>query len=129
MNLNDAFPSKYLKANDLPEEGSQPYTIEKISIEEIGRDRDKKPVIYFEETNKGLVCNKTNARSIAKVLESEDFESWTGKVINLFRAEVDFQGEMVEAIRVRNKTTKKPVRSVGINERGPDEVDEEGMPF
>ena len=127
MNINDAFPSKYLKASDLPEEGSQEFTIEKIQIEEIGRNKEKKPVIYFEEDHKGLVCNKTNARTIAKVLGTEEFEDWTGKAINLHRAEVDFQGEMVESIRVKSKTVKKPVRSVDINETP--ELDEDGVPF
>ena len=128
MNINDAFPSKYLKASDLPEEGSQEFTIEKIQIEEIGRNKEKKPVIYFEEDHKGLVCNKTNARTIAKVLGTEEFEDWTGKSISLYRAEVDFQGEMVESIRVKSKTAKKPHRSVDINEPS-SEVDDDGVPF
>ena len=128
MNINDAFPSKYLKASDLPEEGSQEFTIEKIQIEEIGRNKEKKPVIYFEEDHKGLVCNKTNARTIAKVLGTEEFEDWTGKAISLYRAEVDFQGEMVESIRVRSKTTKKPHRSVEMSEPS-SEVDDDGVPF
>ena len=101
MNINDAFPSKYLKAGDLPDEGSQSVTIEKIALEEIGRDRETKPVIYFEEFNKALVCNKTNARTIARALGSEDFDDWIAQKINLYRAEVEFQGEMVEAIRVK----------------------------
>ncbi len=106
MKLSDAFPSKYLKAGDLPDEGSQPFTIEKIAIEEIGRDKDKKPVIYFDEIHKGLVLNKTNGRTIAGIVGSEDFDEWTGKVISLYRAEVEFQGEMVESIRVKLKAPK-----------------------
>ena len=106
MNINDAFPSKYLKASDLPEEGSQQFTIERIEIEEVGQEKTRKPVIYFEEDNKGLVCNKTNARTIAKVLGTEQFEEWAGKKINLYRAEVDFQGEMIEAIRVKLRVPK-----------------------
>jgi hypothetical protein len=130
MNINDAFPSKYLKASDLPDEGSQAFTIERIEIEEIGRDKDRKPVIYFEEGHKGLVCNKTNARTIAKVLGSEDFEDWTGKSISLFRAEVDFQGEMIEAIRVRTVRAKQP-KSVPLSQpKSTDvETDENGVPF
>jgi hypothetical protein len=101
MTINDAYPSKYLKAGDLPEEGSQLVTIEKIALEELGRDRDTKPVIYFEELDRGMVCNKTNARAIARVTGSEDFDDWIGRKIALYRAEVEFQGEMVEAIRVK----------------------------
>ncbi len=129
MNINDAFPSKYLKASDLPEEGSQAFTIEKIEIEEIGMEKQKKPVIYFEEDGKGLVCNKTNAKTIAQVLGSGDFDEWIGSKINLYRAEVDFQGEMVEAIRVKRKVAK-PTKSVPVSSKAPAvEVDEDGVPF
>lgn len=119
MNVNDAFPSKYLKAGDLPEEGSQPFTIEKIEIEEIGRDKEKKPVIYFEEDGKGLVCNKTNARTIARLIGSEEFDEWIGKTINLYRCEVDFQGEMVDSIRVKRKADKPKANTTDSD---PDEV-------
>jgi hypothetical protein len=114
MNINDAFPSKYLKATDLPEEGSQVVTIEKIALEEIGRDKETKPVIYFEEFSRALVCNKTNARAIARAIGSEDFDDWVGSKINLYRADVEFQGEMVEAIRVKGQARKieKPARPV-----------------
>lgn len=101
--IDDAFPSKYLKAADLPEEGTITFTIEKIEIEEIGREKQHKPVIYFEEDNRGLVANKTNCNTIAKVTGSRTFDDWIGKTINLYRAEVDFQGEMVESIRVSLK--------------------------
>jgi hypothetical protein len=101
--IDDAFPSKYLKASDLPEEGTVTFTIEKIEIEEIGREKKHKPVIYFEEDNRAMVANKTNCNTIAKVTGSRTFDDWIGKKINLYRAEVDFQGEMVESIRVSLK--------------------------
>jgi hypothetical protein len=115
MNRNDIFPSQYLKAADLPDEGAQTFTIEKVEIEEIGKNKEKKPVIHFHETNKGLVCNKTNWNTICKVAGSEESDEWAGKSIALYRAEVEFQGEMVEAIRVKMKSLK-PHKSVDINQ-------------
>lgn len=109
MNIDDAFPSKYLKASDLPENGTQSATIEKVTIEEVGRNKDKKPVIHFDNLDKGLVCNKTNANTIAKIANSREFEDWTGKTIHLYRAEVEFGGEMVESIRVKIKAAKGKV--------------------
>ena len=130
MNINDAFPSKYLKAGDLPEEGSQAFTIEAVRMEEIGREKEEKPVIYFKGEDKGLVCNKTNARTIAKSIGSEDMDDWIGKTINLWRAEVEFQGEMVEAIRVKIKSTK-PHKSVPMSQPKSiePETDENGIPY
>jgi hypothetical protein len=121
-NIDDAFPSKYMKASDLPEEGTVTFTIEKIEIEEIGREKEHKPVIYFEEGDKAMVANKTNCNTIAKVTGSRTFDDWVGKRINLYRAEVDFQGEMVESIRVSLKVkalvTHKTVDDVHPGDTG-----------
>jgi len=103
MQIDEAFPSKYMKASDLPEDVAVAYTIEKITMADIGKEKQRKPVITFEESEKEFVCNKTNANSIAKVLGSRDTDEWIGKQIKLFRTEVEFGGEMVESIRVKTK--------------------------
>lgn len=110
MRTDDIFPSKYLKAADLPEEGSQTFTIEKVTVEEIGKDKERKPVVHFNETEKAMVCNKTNWNTIARVTGSDDSDDWRGKKISLGRAEVEAFGEMVEAIRVRLKTSAGRVK-------------------
>jgi hypothetical protein len=134
MKVSEIFQSKYLKAGDLPEEGSQVVTIEKIGLEEIGKDKETKIVLYFEELQQALICNKTNARTIARLMGSEDLDDWVGKTIRLYRTEVDFQGDMVEAVRVRTKPEKVVTKAVTKTKRaGPVddevEVDEQGIPF
>lgn len=105
MHVDTLYPSKYLKAADLPEEGTQSFKIETVKIEEIGKNKDEKPVIHFDN-GRSMVCNKTNANTIAKALNSKDTDDWIGKSINLYRAEVEFGGEMVESIRVKLKSAK-----------------------
>ncbi len=95
----DAFPSNFLKAADLNNRTIK-VTIDKVIFEEIGQNKDKKPVMYFEKVQKGLVLNKTNATEIA-AKHGETMEDWTGKEIELFSMMVPFQGQNVPAIRVR----------------------------
>jgi hypothetical protein len=109
MNIDNAFPSKYMKASDLPEETVVPFTIEEIKMEEIGREKQTKPVIYFKGQEKGFVCNKTNANTIAKAVGSRDTDEWIGKTIRLYSTEVQFGDEMVESIRVKLKTVNGAV--------------------
>ena len=97
--VNDAFPSPYLKAADLNNRTVK-LRIDKVVFEEIGQDKDKKPVMYFADVKKGLVLNKTNATTIGAV-HGQEFEGWTGKEIELFSMMVPFQGQNVAAIRVR----------------------------
>lgn len=98
MNINEAFPSKYLKAPDL-NGGSPTVTISHVALEEVG-DGERKPCVYFVGKEKGVVLNKTNATNISEVY-GPDTDDWTGKKVTLFTAWVDFNGRSVESIRIR----------------------------
>ena len=96
LNINDAFPSKFLKADDL--RGKQvTCAIDNVLVEEVGDDN--KPVVYFVGRDKGLACNKTNAMVIAGAYGPET-EGWAGKEIVLRSEKVSFQGKIVDSIRV-----------------------------
>ena len=97
--VSEAFPSNYLKAADLNNRTVK-VKIDKVVFEEIGQNKDKKPVMYFNKVQKGLVLNKTNATEIA-AKHGDQMEGWTGKEIELFSTMVPFQGQNVPAIRVR----------------------------
>lgn len=98
MNINEAFPSKYLKASDIPEEG-RTVTISRVDEEEVGRDKEVRPILFFEGVEKGVVLNKTNATNIAKLYGPET-DDWVGKKVLLGTAWVDFQGQSTEGIRI-----------------------------
>lgn len=123
MNIDAAFPSKYMKASDLPEETVVPFTIEEVKMEEIGREKQTKPVIYFKGQDKGFVANKTNCNTIAKALGSRDTDDWINKTIRLYSTEVQFGDEMVESIRVSLKTRNGAVVPPAKDD------DESGIPF
>lgn len=103
-NINEAFPSKYLKASDL--QGRQvTVKMDRAQYENIGDDR--KLVLYFQGKEKGMVLNKTNANNIGH-LYGDDTDNWNGEEITLFEASVDFQGRTVPAIRVKGPQKAKP---------------------
>lgn len=98
MNINEVFDSKYLRAADL--KGQTPIcTITKIDMQDM-KDGQVKPCIYLNHKDKGLVLNKTNANMIAKLYGPET-DAWIGKKIMLITAWVEYQGDTVEAIRIR----------------------------
>ena len=79
--------------------------ITKVLKEEV-KDHDGKPedvmTIHFEG-HKPMICNSTNAKMIATVLESVFIEKWVGKEITLYSKKVRAFGEEHDALRVRNK--------------------------
>lgn len=99
-NINDAFPSNYLKASDI--RGAEPVVaIDRVDFELIGRERQKKAVLYFKGKEKGLVLNKTNALKIVQLSGSGATEDWEGFRVKLFATETEFSGETVECIRIK----------------------------
>lgn len=98
MKILSCFPSKYLKAADL---GDRRITaiMDYVVLEDIG-EPDPKPILYFKNCPKGMVLNKTNAKTIMAAYGDET-DHWRGKTIVMFAAMVDFKGDTVEALRVK----------------------------
>lgn len=103
MNVNEIFPSKYLKASDLK---NSEYTVRitNWSIEKLGED--SKLMLQFAGAKKGIICNKTNADTLTH-LYGPDTDEWIGKEITLYPAMVKFGATMTEAIRMRAPPQKK----------------------
>src|SRR5678816_1403114 len=99
-NINDSFPSNYLKASDLAGRAVV-VTIDRVEFEPVGRDKEVKAVVYFVGKTKGVVLNKTNARKITEITGSALTEEWVGSAITIYPTETEFAGETVECIRVK----------------------------
>jgi len=102
MRISTAFPSEYLKAADLQGQNVR-VVIDRVEMRDVGDDT--KPVVFFQNKNKGVVMNKTNANNIA-IAYGDDTDDWTGKEVILYEAMVDFQGRSVAAIRIRPPAAK-----------------------
>ena len=139
MKVSDAYPSKYLTSADL--NGKTPrVTISHIEMEEVGKDKQVKPIVYFKSVKKGLVCNVTNARAI-QASYGEEMDDWAGSELILFTVMTNNQqGETVEGLRVRapqpkdnpkpTMTPSHPKRQVGgISDTISEDTDENPAPF
>lgn len=130
MNINSAFPSKYLKASDA-EEGDLVLTIARVKMETIGQGAkaDQKPVVYFTEHDKGMVLNKTNAKMIASIAKSDDTDEWTGAKVRIIATEVEFQGDLVMSLRIRSVKKSGKEAPAGANHDPIEAPDEDSIPF
>jgi len=96
VNINQAFPSNFLKAADLAGK-KVTLRVDSVVMEDIGDG--EKPVMHFMGKDKGLVLNKTNAGTISSAY-GPDTDNWYGKEVKLYPTKVSYQGQMVDAIRV-----------------------------
>jgi hypothetical protein len=103
MHIDQLYPSRFLRCADL---NGRPMrvTIAGIAREDVGGE--PKVIMSFADGTKQLILNKTNARSIGKILGSET-RAWTGHDIMLVPAQVDFKGDIVDGIRVRSAPAQK----------------------
>jgi hypothetical protein len=127
MKLADAFPSNFLKAEDLQGK-SVVVVINEIEFDTIGKDskEGKKLILSFKGKDKKMVCNKTNAKTLEK-LYGDDTDDWIGRPIKLVSREVEFQGDVVWALRVSlEKPTLGPAPATAPE---PEEDLDEPPPF
>ena len=104
MLVDSLYPSRFLRCADL---NGRPMrvTIEGLKKDDIGGEA--KVVLSFTDGTKALILNKTNAKSIAKAIGPET-STWRGKSIILVPAQVDFSGDIVDAIRIRAASREEP---------------------
>lgn len=119
MRISTAFPSTYLRASDLQGRTIK-VNIDKVVIEDIGDDR--KPILYFEGKEKGMVMNKTNANTISAAY-GDDTDDWQGGELEMFPTKVDFQGKQVDAIRVKIPPRQPARREAAPSREAPPPVD------
>ena len=80
-------------------------TVKSVVIERVTSpqgEKEDKPVVHFLESAKPLVLNKTNGKTIAKILKTQYIEQWIGRRIQLYvDNNVKAFGETVDGVRVR----------------------------
>jgi len=95
----------YLGSYELPNGEDMILTIKSVAKEMItgtGGKKEEKMVIHFLESVKPMICNRTNAKLIAKILKTPYIEKWAGKQIQLYSSRITAFGEEVDALRVRD---------------------------
>jgi len=108
MKLQDVFPSRFFKGEDFPE--PRLLTIAKVTVERIKNDdgESTKPVLWFEESEQGMVVNKTNFTAMINITGHEDSDEWIGGQVVLVREVVAFGGRMVPALRLKRPKSRAP---------------------
>jgi hypothetical protein len=101
MDVSKLFPSKYLQAQDAVP--ARTVTLRGITQETMknrdGKD-ETKPVLRFDEFQKGMVLNKTNAATLSALFGKET-DNWIGERVTLGTEDVPAFGEIQPALRFR----------------------------
>jgi len=105
MQANELCPAPHIEAADLCGK-EKVVTIKSVAFADVGPEKQRKGIIYFEEFPRAMVLNRTNTKRIISLYGNET-DSWPGKRLTLYPSEADFNGNTVPCIRVREQFPKK----------------------
>ena len=104
--------SNFLAADDLPSDENKTIALtitnatKEVVTSPTNQQREK-VCLHFEETSKILALNKTNARSISRVLKNE-IKNWFGAKIYIYRTTTKaFGNDQLPCIRIKNVEVQK----------------------
>lgn len=104
---------EYLGAYSLDPGKDMILTIKLIKTEMVtGPDNRKEEctVAHFVENVKPMILNNTNCKTISKLYKTPFIEQWAGRKIQVGAETVKAFGEVVEALRVRNRIPAAPTK-------------------
>jgi len=100
MKAGDIYPGKYYSSKTGDVNVDVAVTIADIEMEEVGAQKEIKPVLYFSDSPKALILNKTNVNSLTEWFGDET-KDWQDKQIILYKDKTMFQGKNSDCIRLR----------------------------
>ena len=136
MDLSSMYGGKALNAEDFEPKG-RVLTISNVDVKvynEGTANAEKKPRVFFEETDKFLGLNKTNYQTLCEIFGSTDTDDWIGERVRLYRATTMFNGNpKTPCIRVKAVSPKGNGDGGNGNKRqrneDADDPDDDDAPF
>lgn len=122
MKRSDAFPSKYLSKEDVPEPIS--VTVKSVALETLNGgngddEKETKPVMTFAEQVKPMILNNANWSTI-EAMYGDDSDGWIGKRVTVYvDPSVMFGKKRVGGLRVQYSTPTPKAGTNGGNAKPP----------
>ena len=113
------FNYEYMGSYSLPDGKDIVLTIKETKREQVIGQNGKKEdcfVCYFNESDKPMILNRTNCKTITKIHNTPYIEDWKGLQVQLGVDKVNAFGESVDALRIRN-IKPKPLKPLNYSEQ------------
>ena len=109
MEIDDLYPSKYLRGSDL-QGHAVTVKIERVALERFfdqqSRSEIEKLLVFLVGKKKSLICGKALAYEIAGICGSKNTDTWSGKEIVLFTERKLVYGREMDILRARAKVAE-----------------------
>jgi hypothetical protein len=125
--LDEAFPSRFLKAADL---GGKSRIVEIIAAEQedlkdMQGKQQKKTVVYFRGMKKSLPLNKTNFEALIRITGEADSNDWVSHSALIYPTTTEMAGKTVACIRFDEVPAKPAKKTAPPKAAAAEEEDED----
>ena len=107
------FNYDFMGSYSLPDGKDVVLTIKETKKDKVANTTGKKEecfVVYFKESDKPMILNRTNCKTLEKIFKTPFIDEWIGKKVQLGIDTVSAFGESVEALRIRPILPKDKVK-------------------
>jgi hypothetical protein len=104
MKMNDAYPSTYVKADQIT--SPVEVVIDRVELCELGEDR--KPVVFFQGKDAGVVLSKSRFGQLVEICQAEDSDDWRGSPVILTTEPSFYAGKPCRALKFE-RSARTPV--------------------
>lgn len=114
---------EYLGAYALDEGEDKTLTIDHVAREKVTGNNGRSEeclVCHWRENERPMILNRTNCKTITKVVGSPYIEDWQGKSVILYADVTRLAGESVECLRIRNYAPRATDKVLKCAECGKD---------
>lgn len=110
MKANELCPSPNLQALDIGTElgDNLNVTVKGFDKAEVGKEKQVKSRLHFDEFNRPLVINRTIVKTLIDLF-GNDTDEWIGERCNMYVSETSLNGDVVRCIRLRAAQAEKVV--------------------
>lgn len=130
MRKNEAFPSRWLKADDFLD-GAKVFTISGVGREEIEGDEGstEKTVMSFVGVDQKWIFGSACWDMLEEMFADGDSDRWIGQRVELYRAKVSFKGKQTFGVRPRLPQAKNPAAPSRTAAKATRQPEPEDYPF
>ena len=99
------FGGKYMNATHITE--TFVGTVDRVDREDVDGNGKMKPVLYFEDRERGVVLNATRYETVSAMAKSRDTDNWVGMRVQVKRGSTRFANKVVDCVEFGRPLAEK----------------------
>ena len=103
---SDRFGGRFLSAEHCDESFTGVVErVDDVEMKEDGGNTKRRPVLYLEGSERGIVLNATRYNFLAELCRSKDTDNWVGVEVGVRKGKTNFAGKKIDCVELFSSKT------------------------